>query len=302
MDDFGLSFHIDAGAFRGRMARLDATVTRVLAGHGYPHELSLQLAEALVLAALLAGNLKYDGVFTLQTKGDGPVSMMVVDVTSQGHVRACAGHDEEAFATALKKLEKAGVTPSLPHLLGAGHLAFTVDQGAHTERYQGIVELLGMNMTQCVQRYFNMSEQIETSFRLAIQPDGEGWRAAGIMLQRLPTQGGGPILLAEDADEAWRTGTILLASAKDEELLSLELPAEHLLTRLFHGEALSVGPRHPLEARCRCSAEKVANTLKSFPRAEVESMKDNGLVSVICQFCKTSYDFSDSALDDLYGS
>ena len=80
----------------------------------------------------MAAALKYKGVFTLQTKSDGAVKLMVVDVTSAGAMRGYAQFDAEAVAAL-------PADASLPRLLGAGYLAFTVDQGEDTERYQGIV-------------------------------------------------------------------------------------------------------------------------------------------------------------------
>ena len=73
-------------------------------------------------------------------------------------------------------------------LLGKGHIAFTVDQGEDTDRYQGIVELKGNSLVECVQHYFNQSEQIDTGFKLAVGYKDDHWRAAGIMLQQMPDE------------------------------------------------------------------------------------------------------------------
>ena len=39
--------------------------------------------------------LKYDGVFTLQTKSDGPVRLIVADVSTEGAVRGYAQYDRD---------------------------------------------------------------------------------------------------------------------------------------------------------------------------------------------------------------
>jgi len=124
----------------------------------------------------------------LQTKGDGPIRLMVADVTSGGDVRGYAQFD----ATRLAALTaSAGAGLSVPRLLGAGHLAFTVDQGEHTERYQGIVELQGATLTECAHHYFRQSEQIQAGIKTAVgrDPVSKAWRAGAIMLQRLPSEG-----------------------------------------------------------------------------------------------------------------
>jgi molecular chaperone Hsp33 len=293
-------FLIDAGAIRGRVVRLGPAIDRILAEHAYPEAVASLLAETLALAAALAGALKFDGIFTLQIQAEGAVPLVVADVTSAGDLRGYARFDAEQLATAL-----AEGGPLVPGLLGKGYLAFTVDQGPDTDRYQGIVELSGDSLAACAHRYFAQSEQLETSVKLAVRPprDGAGWLAAATMLQRMPVGPQSPIFTAEEAEESWNRAVILTDSARDDELLGPKVSVETLLYRLYHAEGLQLHEPRALTARCRCSAERVAGTLKSFPRAEVESMRDDsGAVVVVCEFCKSRYVFADADLDRLYQS
>src|SRR5262249_54074859 len=137
-DDLVQPFRIDPFALRGRLVRLGPAIDRILSQHAYPEPVAALLGEAITLAVVLAGALKYDGIFTLQTKGDGPVRLMVADVSTAGALRGYAQYDEEKLAATLT-----GQTLSVPRLLGSGYIAFTVDQGEETDRYQGIVELAG---------------------------------------------------------------------------------------------------------------------------------------------------------------
>lgn len=302
-DDLLLSFQIDAGAFRGRLIRLGPAVDEILTGHGYPQPVGEMLGETIALAAALAGALKYDGVFTLQTQSDGPISMLVADVTSNGNLRGYARFDQDKLDAALAP----GATEQgrVPRLLGKGHIAFTVDQGADTDRYQGIVELTGESLADCANEYFRQSEQLDTAFALAARaPEaGNGWRAGAIMIQRMPAGSANlPILTADEADEAWNRARILLGSATAGEMLNKDLAGEALLYRLYHADGLIVQASRDLRAQCRCSAERVAGTLRSFPREQVEEMKAaNGAVEVVCEFCKTKYAFDTAALDEIYG-
>ena len=187
--------------------------------------------------------------------------------------------------------------------LGSGFLAFTVDQGPDTDRYQGIVELTGDRLEDSAAQYFKQSEQLATALKLAVQPpcETQGWRATALMIQRMPLGPNSPILTAEEADEAWNRAVILMNSAKDEEMLDPALPSAQLLHRLYHGEGLQWLEPRPLRAACRCSAERVAGTLRSFPRAEIAALKDDtGSVVVVCEFCKADYRFGPSELDAVY--
>src|SRR5258706_12626383 len=179
-------FQIERGGTRGRLVRLGPLIDTVLAQHDYPEPVALLLAEMLSLAAALASALKFDGVFTLQTKGDGPIRLMVADVTSGGDVRGYAQFDAGRLSALTAS---AGPGLSAPRPLGAGYLAFTVDQGVHTERYQGIVELTGATLVECIHHYFRQSEQLEAGIKLAVATD-RGWCAGVLMLQRLPGEGG----------------------------------------------------------------------------------------------------------------
>src|SRR5262249_37578585 len=148
-----------------------------------PPAVSTLLAEAMVSAVALACGLKYDGIFTLQTQGDGPVHMLVTDVTSDGGLRACAKFDADRLAAEVGHTRAGG---HAPHLLGGGHLAFTVDQGPDTERYQGIVELSGGGLTDSIHHYFRQSEQLESALKVAVARPPEGsdgpWTAAALVI------------------------------------------------------------------------------------------------------------------------
>ncbi|MGE5504179.1 MAG: Hsp33 family molecular chaperone HslO [Actinomycetota bacterium] len=296
--DLVMPFSVGGGSVRGRLARLGPALDTILAGHGYPAAAASLLAETLALASVLAASLKYDGVFTLQAQGDGPVSLVVADVTSDGNLRGYARFDAERLAGA------AGDT--IGHLLGGGYLAFTVDQGHDTDRYQGIVELQGDSLTDCAHLYFRQSEQLPTSVKLAVAPPSgdTGWRAAAIMVQRMPAGSANlPILTADEAEDGWRRAEMLMATTTADELVDVALPPERLLWRLYHAEILQTFDAKPLAAHCRCSRSKVEGALRSFPADDVRALADdNGTVSVTCEFCRAEYAFGRDDLERMLAS
>ncbi|HYM71477.1 MAG TPA: Hsp33 family molecular chaperone [Stellaceae bacterium] len=294
-DDLIQPFQLDPFALRGRLVRLGATVDRILAQHAYPEPVATLLGEAITLAVLLAGALKYDGVFTLQTKGDGPVRLLVADVKTDGAVRGYAQYD----AKRLGEIQDGG-SSSVPELLGSGYIAFTVDQGDDTERYQGIVEIVGDTLAECAQHYFRQSEQLQAGLKLAVARAGEdqAWRAGGLMLQRVPPEGGlAPI--GDDVEDAWRRVMVLMSSATPAELVAPDLPPRRLLWRLFHDEGVRVYQTHAIEARCRCSRERIAGILSAFPADEIEDMRKDPVTTVTCEFCNARYDFAPDDLERL---
>ena len=295
-DDLVQPFRLDPFALRGRLVRLGPTVDRILSQHDYPDPVAAILGEAITLAIVLAGALKYDGIFTLQTKSDGPVRLIVADVSTDGAVRGYAQYDSEQLDTAMKAA-RPGDSPSVPDLMGGGYIAFTVDQGEDTERYQAIVELVGDTLAECAQHYFRQSEQVQAGIKLSVArsgapgPNGRSWRAGALMLQRVPPEGGYAVI-ADDVEDAWRRAMVLMSTATPAELVDPELSPHRLLYRLFHDEGVRVFRIHAVEPRCRCSRERIANILRSFPAADIAELRQDEVTSVTCEFCNTRYEFS----------
>lgn len=296
-------FDLEVPGLRGRLVRMGPLVQTVLSHHAYPEAVAGLLGEALALVGVLSSMLKFDGIFTLQTKGDGPVSMLVADMTAAGELRGYADFDQARLAA----LAASGAeTPAARALLGNGYIAFTVDQGAHTERYQGIVELTGDSLDDCVQHYFRQSEQLKTAVKLSAARVDGAWRAGGLLLQQLPEEESLAAARAPepatDQEDHWRRAVVLMASCSDQELLDLGLPANDLLYRLFHQEQVRVYQPRPLVKGCRCSRERLARILGSLPRDEVADMKVEGEVVMTCQFCNIDFRFDDAALEKIYTS
>jgi molecular chaperone Hsp33 len=300
-------FQLDALGVRGRLVRLGPSLDSVIERHRYPLAVARPLAEAMTLCAALATSLKYDGIFTLQITGDGPIRLLVTDLTSDGALRGYAQFDSWKLAVALGGLSEAP-EGYVPRLFGHGRLAFTVDQGQHTERYQGIVPLEGATLADCAHTYFRQSEQLPTGIKIAAQrtvADGAGrWRAAALMVQQMPEFDAGRLDVdPEQREDDWRKAVILMASATEAEMLDAGLAGNALLYRLFHAERLRLFERRAFAARCRCSRQRIDRVLRSLKREELSDLRDSeGRVIVKCEFCSTEYGYDERDLDRIYAS
>ena len=292
-DDIVQPFLIDKSGIAGRLVRLGPSVADILGRHAdNPPAVQMLLAESLALASGLAAALKFDGVFTLQVKGDGPVPLLVVDVTTDGDIRGYAqvkGPVPE-FETISDRL--------VPSVLGEGYLAFTIDQGQHMERYQGIVALDGATLEECVRHYFAQSDQFASSIKLAAGQDEAGnWRAAALMVQRLPQEGGINRTDEEVAEEDWRRATILMQSASPAEMLDPDLSAHELLYRLFHEDGVRVTEPKAQQRGCRCSRERMLMVLSSLPQDDIDYLaEETGKIDVTCEFCTETQRFDPAEL------
>ncbi|WP_439609892.1 Hsp33 family molecular chaperone HslO [Reyranella sp.] len=301
-----LPFQLDALGVRGRLVRLGPALDEVIERHGYPLAVARPLAESMVLCAMLATSLKYDGIFTLQISGDGPIKLLVTDLTSDGALRGYAQFDSWKLAIALGSGNEDAPDGYVPKLFGQGRLTFTVDQGQHTERYQGVVPLEGATLADCAHTYFRQSEQLPTGIKITSRrsdgADGCHWHASALMVQQMPEFDAGRLDVdTEQREDDWRKAVILMASATEKEMLDPALPGTSLLHRLFHEDRPRVFERRAFAARCRCSRERIDRVLRSIRREELDDLRDKtGRLAVKCEFCSTEYAYEDADLDKVY--
>ncbi|WP_105432095.1 Hsp33 family molecular chaperone [Neorhizobium sp. T6_25] len=307
-DDRVVPFQVEGLDVRGRAVQLGPLLNSILSRHEYPGPVARLLAEAIVLTALLGTSLKFDGKFTVQTKGDGPVDLLVADFSTPDSLRAYARYDEEALAAAVEE----GKT-SPPDLLGQGVLAFTIDQGRGMQPYQGIVPMDGSSLEEIAGVYFRQSEQIPTKVRLGVAElfdrDADGkprhnWRAGGLVAQFLPhapERMRQPDLHGGDGDErdfefteddSWAEARTLVETIDTDELTDPRVAIERLLFRLFHERGVRVYAPHPVFDRCSCSRDKIKGVLSGFSAEEIEASEEDGEIAVTCEFCSTTYRYT----------
>jgi len=268
--------------FRGQLVHLGPAWAAMMEHHDYPDQVRDCLGEAVAAAALLSSTLKYEGLLSLQLRGEGPMHLMLVECTNGLAMRAVA------------RFRDVPDTRDLRALSGNGTLTVTIESGGHQNRYQGIVPLTGASMGDCLRAYFEQSEQLPT--RLWLRADGES--ASGLLLQRLPvtsrpagvTESGAGGVAEHEIEDAWRRVQLVADTVTADELASLE--DRELLRRLFAEDDVRMFQSSPVFFRCRCSRERVGTMLKALGRDEVDSvLEEFGQVEVRCEFCSRAYRF-----------
>ena len=251
---------------RGLLVSVDDTFRAAIERHDYPEPVRDLVGESLAATALLAATIKFDGSLALRVQSDGPVHLLVSQITGSRALRGLARW-------------RGDVAPGpLASLTGTGHLAMTIDTGPNQERYQGVVELEGTTFAAAVDTYFARSEQLPTRLWLA----ADARRAAGLLLQQLPG--------SDAADlESWERVVMLAETITRPELVSLD--GEDLLRRLFHEEDVRLFGPQPLRFECTCSRETIESLLRAFGREEAESIvREEGGVHAVCEFCNRRFD------------
>ncbi len=275
-------FLLQGAAVRGEIISLDNAWQQVVERHQLPACVRNCLGELSAAALLLAATLKFEGSLVLQIHGDGPVALLVVECDAAGSFRSTVKIREGAVIA-----EDAGLV-SLVNASGRGRFVVTLDPKTRTpsrQPYQGIVPFEGTTVAEVLEHYMSRSEQVPTRLWLA----ADATRAAGLLLQRLPQEGGHAATEPVDAD-GWNRMCRLADTVAPEELVSLAAP--DLLHRLFWQERLHAFDHRSCAFACSCSREKVASMLQMLGRDEVESiLTERETIEVRCEFCNLAYEF-----------
>ncbi len=282
-----LPFFLPRCRVRGRLVRLGPLADALLTRHPHPPLITALAGQALALVAGLAVSLKFRGTFSLQVKGDGPVPHLLVDCTDTGELRFYVRTAPDRLAPLLD----ADPAPAASALLGRGYLAFTVDPGTGARPHQGIVAISGESFEEMALAYFRESVQLAGLVRLAAARRPAGWRAGGLILERIPNTGGAEAPDSQETDEAWRTATALASTLSHSELLDDGLAPERLLYRLFHSEGVSADRPRSLAYGCRCTRARLSGVLSGFGADDLDHMATDGTITVTCEFCNHDFRF-----------
>jgi molecular chaperone Hsp33 len=293
-------FMLRGAPVRGEIVSLDAAWREVVDRHAFPRSVRDRLGELCAAGLLLSATLKFDGALILQIHGDGPVALLVVECEADGSFRATAKLREGVDCPQDADLA------TLVNAHGRGRFVVTLDprgDSPNRQPYQGIVPFEGRTVAEVLERYMARSEQVPTRLWLAADES----RAAGLLLQRLPEEGGhAPAWTPGPADgetgapasaagsptdgDGWNRMQHLADTLTRDEQLAL--PPDAVLRRLFWQEPLHGFDLRAPRFACTCSRDKVVAMLRMLGRAEIESIiADQGQVSVRCEFCNTPYAF-----------
>ena len=240
------------------------------------------LGELIAAAALLTANLKFDGSLLLQLQGNGVVKLIVVECRQDMSVRATIKLNREP------REQESGLQ-ALLNADGLGRFSVILNpprDNPGRQPYQGIVPLSGDSVAQVLEDYMRQSEQLETRIWLASAPN----RLGGLLLQRMPHDGGTTAGSSESLAASWEHAQALCDTIHEHELI--EFDSDTLLHRLFWQTPVVGLESAHLTWRCGCDRQRVAAMLRSLGEQEVDDIiAEQGQVEVTCEFCATPYRF-----------
>jgi len=264
---------------RGELVQIDNAYNEMIAKHNYPEPVKALLGELLVATCLLTATLKFEGEIAVQLQGDGPVKYAVINGDDQQNMRGIARLQREVTGSTVKEL------------IGQGYMVITITP-TQGERYQGIVPLEHDTLSECIESYFEQSEQLKTRLWFATDTEEGCAKACGLFLQVLPVD-------KQKSIEDFAHLEALSNTIKDEELL--ELDANTILTRLYHEDNPRVFDPQPIQFKCGCTREKTMTALVNVGQQTLlDDVEKNGEIKISCHYCLKDYVFNEQDIKSIF--
>jgi molecular chaperone Hsp33 len=269
----------DDGAFRVIAADTTATVREALGvQRASTAELARTFADLLTGAVLVRESMAPDYRLQAILQGNDPRARMVADTHPDGATRGLIQLPEGAR--------------DMP--FGDGgmlQIARTLHNGS---LHQGVVRVPSAGgVSAALMAYMQESEQIVTVTAVGSHfASGEVVAAGGYLVQLLPEVAEGPLMVMTERLRGFEDIVPLLARGAAS-------PQTLLAETLYGMPYTRVGDR-TVHFGCRCSPERLALSLGSLPRADIESLMEGGkTLEIECDYCRKKYEFTMQQLKSL---
>jgi len=230
---------------------------------------------------LLTSMIKFTGKLTLQARGSGPVTLLVVQGNADGGQRGLARWNDDP--------------PKAPlaDVFGDATLTIQIESSEAGDVYQGVVDVAGDLLQDALAGYFENSEQLPTRLILACTEH----KVAGFMLQQLPVED----IEKSTRDDDWHRVNLLAETIRQDELLEKE--PEQLLRQVFAEDDVRVFESEPLQFECGCSRERTAGLIAGIGYEEaIDILKQEGEIEIICEFCNSKNTFDSIDVEAIFRS
>ena len=272
-------FILEKAQIRGVLVRLNDTWREVLSRADYPPNVQQVLGHAMVAIPLLASTIKFSGKLTLQARGTGPVSLLVVQGNADGGQRGLAKWNSEPPLSPLEEI------------FGDATLSIQIESGKAGEVYQGVVAVVGEYLQDALASYFENSEQLATRLWLVCNGD----HAAGLMLQQLPVEEADTPEMEDD----WHRVGLLADTIEPTEMFDQD-PIK-LLQQVFADDDVRVFDAEPLRFQCGCGRARTAALIEGIGYDEaVDILQQQGEIEITCEFCNAKNVFDSIDVESIF--
>ena len=248
---------------------------------------SAALGRTITIAAMMGAMLKGNDSNTIKIDGGGPIGAIVVDSNAKGHVRGYVTNPHVDF-----DLNENGKLDVARAVGITGSLSIVRDLGLK-DYFTGEVPIVSGEISEDFTYYYAKSEQIPSAVGagVLVNPDHTILAAGGFIVQVMPGADEEVIDRLEEQIQAFPAISKLIEEGNT---------PEEILERLFDGGDLKILETMPIEFRCRCSKDRIADAISGLGNDEIQNMieEDKG-ASATCHFCNEHYQFTEEELKEL---
>ena len=287
MKDYLIKATVYEGKIRAYAARTTDTVEEARRRQDTWATASEALGRTLTIAGMMGAMLKGDDSNTIKIEGGGPIGAIVVDANAKGHVRGYVTNPHVDF-----DLNEKGKLDVKRAVGTSGKLSVVKDLGLR-EFFTGEVPIVSGEISEDFTYYFATSEQIPSAVGagVLVNPDHTILAAGGFIVQVMP---------GADEEVIEKLEAQIQAFPAISKLIEQGYTPERILERLFDGETITFLDKMPLEYRCSCSKERIANAITGLGNDEIDKMiTEDGGATATCHFCNEEYQFTVEELEKL---
>lgn len=287
MKDYLIKATVYEGKIRAYAARTTDTVEEARRRQDTWATASAALGRTLTIAGMMGAMLKGDDSNTIKIEGGGPIGAIVVDANAKGHVRGYVTNPHVDF-----DLNEKGKLDVKRAVGTSGKLSVVKDLGLR-EFFTGEVPIVSGEISEDFTYYFATSEQIPSAVGagVLVNPDHTILAAGGFIVQVMP---------GADEEVIEKLEAQIQAFPAISKLIEQGYTPERILERLFDGETITFLDKMPLEYRCSCSKERIANAITGLGNDEIDKMIiEDGGATATCHFCNEEYQFTVEELEKL---
>ena len=159
------------------------------------------------------------------------------------------------------------------------------------EPYSGSCRLVSGEIAEDFAAYYLYSEQQPSAIALGVKI-GKDYRCVGeggVVIQALPGASENSISKAEEAMKHFANISSLIKEKSIEDIISG-----------YFGKTAPIEEYSP-HYKCLCSRGYIGGILKTMGRAELDDIvKEQGKITVNCEFCEKNYEFTEKDVDELF--
>jgi len=273
------------GKVRAFAARTTELVEELRRRHGAAPTAIAALGRTATAGAMMGAMLKGEEKLTIQIRGGGPIGQIVVDANAKGEVRGYVDEPQTDLPlNVIGKLDVAGAVGT------DGFLNIIKDLGLK-EPYRGSIPIVSGELGDDFTYYFAKSEQTPSAVALGVLVDTDYSikAAGGFVIQLLPG------LSEEEIDQIEAHLSHLPPVTR---MLEDGLELDEILANVLG--MVRILDRMDLRFSCKCSRERVEQTLISLGTEELERLaEEDKKAEVTCHFCNEAYQFDEEQIGNI---